>query len=103
MFSELKNKYVFIIDILFCTKKLVNNIYNIIIKNIDLPFITLEVECAKGTYIRALARDIGQKLGCGGYLFKLRRTDIGDYSVDQDPGRFEEYRIGCGKKDIGRS
>jgi len=58
------------------------NIYNINIKKIDLPFVSIEVECAKGTYIRALARDIGRKLGCGGYLSKLRRIAIGEYNVD---------------------
>ncbi|KAA3652934.1 MAG: hypothetical protein DWQ10_18825 [Calditrichaeota bacterium] len=40
------------------------------------------IKCSKGTYIRALARDIGQDLGCGAIISELRRTRIGDYSVD---------------------
>jgi tRNA pseudouridine55 synthase len=41
------------------------------------------VECSSGTYIRALARDLGSALGVGGHLTALRRTRIGSYSVDQ--------------------
>ncbi|MCS6790891.1 MAG: tRNA pseudouridine(55) synthase TruB [Bacteroidia bacterium] len=41
----------------------------------------LRVWCGKGTYIRSLARDLGEKIGCGGYLAALRRTRIGDYHV----------------------
>ena len=48
----------------------------------DLPEITLRVECSKGTYIRALARDIGEALGCGAHLTALRRTRVGDISID---------------------
>ncbi|MDZ7265302.1 MAG: tRNA pseudouridine(55) synthase TruB [candidate division KSB1 bacterium] len=44
--------------------------------------LALRVICSKGTYIRALARDIGQQIGCGGYLKTLIRTRIGDYSID---------------------
>ena len=54
------------------------SIENISINN---PFVTFTVKCSKGTYIRSLARDIGKKLGCGGYLFDLRRTAIGEYQV----------------------
>lgn len=52
------------------------------IKNILLPNIDFEIVCSKGTYIRAIANDFGDKLGCGGLLGSLRRTKIGDYSVD---------------------
>jgi len=47
------------------------------------PDLTLEVRCSKGTYIRALARDIGKSLNSGGHLTSLRRTAIGDVHVDQ--------------------
>lgn len=50
--------------------------------NLELPYLSFEVHCSKGTYIRSLARDIGTRLGCGGYLFGLRRTAIGDYKAD---------------------
>ncbi|MBW8362091.1 MAG: tRNA pseudouridine(55) synthase TruB [Kaistella sp.] len=49
---------------------------------IDLPFIRFTVGCSKGTYIRSLAHDIGQELGVGAYLTNLRRTKIGEYTVE---------------------
>ena len=45
------------------------------------PELTIRVVCSKGTYIRALARDIGQALGSGAYLTALRRTRVGEYSL----------------------
>lgn len=57
-------------------------IYSIKILSIELPFVTIEVNCSKGTYIRSLANDIGLRLGVGAYLFELRRTKIGDYLVN---------------------
>ncbi|MEN9445239.1 MAG: hypothetical protein RIS47_2130 [Bacteroidota bacterium] len=50
----------------------------------------LRIRCSKGTYIRALARDIGLKLGSGAYLTALRRTFIGEYSVE-DALSIEEF------------
>ncbi len=44
--------------------------------------LTIGVICSKGTYIRTLAEDIGDCLGCGGYLEKLRRTDVGEFALD---------------------
>ncbi len=49
---------------------------------IDLPEISFRVVCSTGTYIRSLANDFGQALGCGGYLQLLRRTKIGNFSVE---------------------
>ncbi len=46
------------------------------------PDLTVRIECSKGTYVRALARDLGEKLGVGAHLTALRRTDIGTFSVD---------------------
>ena len=48
----------------------------------NLPYITVRVVCSKGTYIRALARDIGAALKSGAYLVALRRTRVGNYNVD---------------------
>lgn len=48
----------------------------------DFPDITLRIVCSKGTYIRALARDIGQALDSGAHLVKLRRTRVGDNKVE---------------------
>lgn len=47
----------------------------------ELPHIGFNIRCSKGTYIRSLAHDLGQKLGCGGWLSSLRREAIGNYSV----------------------
>ncbi len=53
---------------------------------VSLPEIHFRVACSTGTYIRSLAHDYGQALGCGGYLQALRRTKIGDFSADDAPG-----------------
>lgn len=45
----------------------------------ELPYVHFRVECSKGTYIRALARDVGEKLGVGAHLTALCRTRIGSY------------------------
>ena len=45
--------------------------------------LTLDVACSKGTYIRSLAYDLGERLGCGAHVTQLRRTAIGDIRVDQ--------------------
>ena len=58
-------------------------IYDFKITSIELPFLTFEVQCSKGTYIRTLAKDFGDVLGCGAYLTELRRTKSGEYSVDE--------------------
>jgi len=57
-------------------------VYDFIINKIDLPHIDFEITCSKGTYIRVIANDFGEKLGCGGLLSSLRRTRIGNYSVE---------------------
>ena len=51
--------------------------------SVETPYLTIRVVCSKGTYIRALARDIGQALQSGAYLIGLRRTRVGDFLVDQ--------------------
>lgn len=56
-------------------------IKNIIIESFQLPEVKLRVICGKGTYIRSLARDIGEALGCGAYLTALERTRIGNYTI----------------------
>lgn len=47
----------------------------------DPPFVTLRVACSSGTYIRALAHDLGAALGCGGHVAALRRTAVGAFAV----------------------
>ena len=50
---------------------------------LQYPSITIRIVCSKGTYIRALARDIGEALGSGAYLTSLCRTRIGNYTLQQ--------------------
>jgi tRNA pseudouridine55 synthase len=62
------------------------------ITRIALPEVDFRVKCSKGTYIRSLAFDFGKALQSGGYLSALRRTKIGDYSVENgiSPEKFEK-------------
>jgi len=56
-------------------------IHSIKLLNYQYPLLIIRTTVSSGTYIRALARDIGKRLGCGGYLKELRRTSIGEFSV----------------------
>jgi len=56
------------------------------------PLLTIRVHCSKGTYIRALARDIGAKLGSAGYLSALRRLRSGSYDI-ADAVRVEQVSV----------
>lgn len=58
------------------------SIYSIVIESINLPEVTFTMRCSKGTYVRSLARDIGQVLNVGAYLSALRRTAVGDFKVE---------------------
>ncbi len=59
----------------------------------ELPKIKIRVVCGKGTYIRSLARDIGEALGSGAYLTALARTRIGEYKLEDciNPETFNEW------------
>lgn len=57
-------------------------IFKLILNDLYLPFFEFDVTCSKGTYIRSLVYEIGQKLDYGAYLFKLKRTKIGDFSLE---------------------
>jgi tRNA pseudouridine55 synthase len=52
-------------------------------RGVNVVDVDVTVECSSGTYIRALARDLGDSLGVGGHLTALRRTHVGPYSLDQ--------------------
>jgi len=54
-------------------------IYQIDLLRYDYPRLDLEVRCGKGTYLRSLARDLGERLGCGGLIETLRRTRVGPF------------------------
>src|SRR5262249_1060248 len=49
----------------------------------DYPRLEVEVSCGKGTYIRALARDLGERLSCGGLIETLRRTRVGPFRAEE--------------------
>ena len=57
-------------------------IYEFIITKYQLPELSFLVKCSKGTYIRSLANDFGEKLECGAYLSKLTRTAIGNHLLE---------------------
>jgi tRNA pseudouridine55 synthase len=57
------------------------SIYELKITKWMNPFLHIRVICSRGTYIRSLARDIGEKLNTGGYLKALRRARIGSYTI----------------------
>lgn len=58
------------------------------------PSLRLRITCSSGTYIRSLARDIGDELGCGAVLEKLVRTRIGSYKSDE-AFKLEDVKLGC--------
>ena len=60
------------------------------ITKIELPVISFRVVCSTGTYIRSLANDFGEKLGCGAYLSSLCRTRIGEHKLE-DAMTIEEF------------
>jgi tRNA pseudouridine55 synthase len=57
------------------------NFYDLVVKSYAWPNLRIAVHCGSGTYVRSFAHDLGQKLGCGGYVDELRRTKIGGFSV----------------------
>lgn len=57
-------------------------VFDFEISEISLPLISFRLKCSKGFYVRSLARDLGQALGCGAYLDSLERTAIGDYQIE---------------------
>ena len=58
-------------------------IQSIEIVSYDWPMLSIDVVCGKGTYIRSLGRDIGAELGVGGMLTALRRTRVGQFTLEQ--------------------
>ncbi len=58
-------------------------IHSIRILRVDLPRFWIDVECSKGTYVRTLAHDIGQSLGCGAHLSYLIRTGTGEFGLNE--------------------
>lgn len=58
-------------------------IHSLKVESMDLPYVTMEVCCSKGTYIRTLCQDIGEKLGCGACMAELTRTKVGRFDIQE--------------------
>jgi tRNA pseudouridine55 synthase len=58
-------------------------VHSLEVTELDLPEVRVSVHCSSGTYIRAIARDLGAALGVGGHLTALRRTAVGPLTLDQ--------------------
>jgi tRNA pseudouridine55 synthase len=58
-------------------------IHRLEVQEVDLPLVTLRVECSKGTYIRTLAQDLGRALGCGAHLAGLIRLAVGPFRLEE--------------------
>lgn len=58
-------------------------IFELIFIDYQAPYLTLEVHCSKGTYIRTLVDDLGEYLGCGAHVTMLRRTAVADYPAEK--------------------
>ncbi|MFU0615073.1 tRNA pseudouridine(55) synthase TruB [Gardnerella vaginalis] len=67
--------------------------FNVGVSGVKVVDVRASVSCSSGTYIRALARDLGRVLGVGGHLVSLRRTRIGEFSVEDDRVLKLETRI----------
>lgn len=75
-------------------------IYQILIHEIQLPRVSMTVTCSKGTYIRTLCHDIGEKLGCGGCMEELLRTQVGRFTLE-DSLKLQEIEVLAGISQIG--
>lgn len=56
-------------------------IHQLLLTGCDLPLVNLDVHCSKGTYIRTLAEDLGEALGCGAHVVALQRTQVGPFDT----------------------
>ena len=58
-------------------------VYRIDLLDFDGEYLELEILCSKGTYVRSIAHDLGQELGCGAHVVELRRLGVGDFRIDE--------------------
>ena len=72
-------------------------VYAIELLAYEWPLVRLRVDCGRGTYVRSIARDLGDTLGVGGYLTVLRRTRVGPFGVDEavTPERLTAEGVGA--------
>lgn len=71
------------------------------IEEINPPYVKLRVSCSKGTYLRTLAFDIGEKLGCGAHLHSLHRSRVGPFGLE-DASDLEEIEAVCREGEISK-
>lgn len=73
------------------------------ITEIQLPYVTMEVSCSKGTYIRTLCQDIGEKLGCGACMTELVRLKVGAFDIAHawTLAQIQEMAA-CGEEEVRR-
>lgn len=67
-------------DVQLSAKKIL--VYDVTVHHYDYPKLTLEITCGKGTYIRSIARDLGEHLNTGAYLTGLQRTAVGPFRLE---------------------
>ena len=58
-------------------------VYSIEVLSYEWPLVAIDITCAKGFYVRSLARDLGKKLGVGGYCTEIRRTEVGKFTLER--------------------
>ena len=66
-------------------------IFSLTVDRIELPRVTMTVHCSKGTYIRTLCHDIGEKLGCFGCMESLLRTKVSRFEIESSL-KLQKYR-----------
>lgn len=71
------------------------NIYDIDVISVNMPEIKMRVTCSKGTYIRTLCNDIGDRLGCGGCMKHLTRTRVGRFDLSSAHKLSEIENMAC--------
>lgn len=74
-------------------------IYDITLISYEAPDLVIDVRCSKGTYIRVLAQDLGEALGCGAYLTGLRRTETGGFCLEDAIGLDEFIAMDLERRD----
>ncbi|MFT5383048.1 MAG: tRNA pseudouridine55 synthase [Saprospiraceae bacterium] len=75
------------------------HIYSFDIQLVEMPYLHFSIKCSKGTYIRSIANDFGKALDSGAYLSSLRRTSIGEHSID-DAWNLEDLLVYIESMDI---
>lgn len=78
------------------------HIYRFDLPLIQLPQVNFIIECSKGTYIRSIARDMGNLLGCGAYLSTLQRTACGGFTLDNTFNFNELLPVNAPAKELRR-